>query len=61
MPERLRDAMRAALLAMGDDAAGRAALAAGFVTRLAPVSDATYDDIRAMLAVSEAAGVRTLG
>jgi len=60
VPERLRAAMRAALLAMGDDVAGRAALAPGFVTRFVPVTDATYDDIRAMLAVSEAAGVRTI-
>jgi hypothetical protein len=57
----LREAMRAALLAMGDDPVARAALAPGFVTRFAPVTDATYDDIRAMIAVSEAAGVRTLG
>jgi phosphonate transport system substrate-binding protein len=60
VPEALRAALRAALLAMGDDPAWRARLAPGFVTRFAPVTDATYDDIRAMLAVSEAAGVRTI-
>jgi phosphonate transport system substrate-binding protein len=60
VPEALRGALRAALLAMGDDPAWRARLAPGFVTRFAPVTDATYDDIRAMLAVSEAAGVRTI-
>ena len=52
----LKDALRAAFHAMGDDPTMRAALDAGFVARFVPINDATYDDIRAMVAAAEAAG-----
>ena len=60
LPARLREAIRAALLAMADDPAARGPLAHGFVARFAPVDDASYDDIRAMLAAVEAAAFTTL-
>ena len=60
LPARLRAAIRAALLAMGDDPAARGPLAHGFIARFAPVDDASYDDIRAMLAAVEAAAFTTL-
>jgi phosphonate transport system substrate-binding protein len=50
----LKEGVAAALLAMGDDPAGRAHLAHGFVERFAAVSDADYDGIRVMLAAAEA-------
>jgi phosphonate transport system substrate-binding protein len=56
LPETLRAQMRAALLSMTEDPAARAVLAGGFVERLAPVDDSTYDDIRHMRAAAEAAG-----
>jgi phosphonate transport system substrate-binding protein len=57
LPADLRAAVRAALLAMGEDPAARALLGRGFVERFAPVGDADYDDIRGMLAAVEAAGL----
>jgi phosphate/phosphite/phosphonate ABC transporter binding protein len=60
LPAALKDALRAALLAMGDDTSQRAALDAGFIARFAPVTDADYDDIRAMVAAAEAADFLTL-
>ena len=50
LPEADRAAARETLLALGDDPAARAVLAHGFVERFAPVTDADYDSIRAMLA-----------
>lgn len=41
------DALRAALVALADDAEGRAALALGRITRLAAVDDGAYDVVRA--------------
>lgn len=60
LPDALKDAMRAALRAMGDDPAMRAALDHGFIARFVPVADATYDDIRAMVRAAEAVGFSTL-
>jgi phosphonate transport system substrate-binding protein len=60
LPTALKDALRAALLAMGDDPSQRAALDAGFIARFAPIMDADYDGIRAMVAAAEAADFLTL-
>lgn len=60
LPEEMRDALREALVAMGADAAARERLAYGFIERFIPVTDARYDDIRAMVAAAEAAGFLTL-
>jgi phosphonate transport system substrate-binding protein len=58
----LKDDLRTALYAMGDDPDPRvrAQLDYGFVARFIPVADATYDDIRAMIAAAEAADFATL-
>jgi phosphonate transport system substrate-binding protein len=56
----LKDALRAAFHTIGDDPTMRGALDAGFITRFDPIDDATYDDIRAMVAAAEAAGFREL-
>lgn len=48
----LRQAIRAALLEMGQDASGQAVLHAYHVTRFAPVRDADYDPIRRMDALA---------
>jgi phosphonate transport system substrate-binding protein len=55
LPPPIRAEVRRVLLAMGDDPRAAAALAQGFVNHFAPVTDATYDDIRKMLAAAEAA------
>jgi len=60
VPDALKDDLRAALWAMGDDPSVRARLDHGFVARFIPVADAAYDDIRAMVAAAEAAGFTTL-
>jgi phosphonate transport system substrate-binding protein len=60
LPTALRDDLQAALLAMGDDAAMREWLEYGFIERFVPVTDARYDDIRAMVAAAEAADFLTL-
>jgi phosphonate transport system substrate-binding protein len=60
LPWRLREDIRAVLLAMAEDPAARARLAGGLVERFVPVSDSTYDDIRAMLAAAEAAAFLTI-
>jgi phosphonate transport system substrate-binding protein len=56
----LRDAVRDAILALGDDATIRERLAVGFVERFVPVGPADYDDIRAMLDACERAGFLVL-
>lgn len=56
LPAAEKAAARAALLALADDPAARRVLAHGFVERFAPVADADYDSIRAMLADCERAG-----
>lgn len=60
LPASLRAELRAALVAVIDEPGAREALAAGFVERLAPVTDADYDDIRGMLAAAEQADFLTL-
>src|SRR5215210_8856859 len=49
LPDELKAAIRAALLAMGDDPVARARLADGFIERFVPVTDEDYDNVRAML------------
>jgi phosphonate transport system substrate-binding protein len=61
VPEDLRDAIREVLLGMDDDAAARRRLAHGMVERFVPVGPTDYDDIRAMLDATEAAGINALG
>ncbi len=56
LPERVKAGLREALLGMRHDPAAKAPLARALVARFAPVTDASYDDIRHMLAVVEAAG-----
>lgn len=56
----LKDELRAVLCAMGDDPGVRDTLDYGFVARFVVVTDALYDDIRAMVAAAEAAGFVTL-
>jgi phosphonate transport system substrate-binding protein len=53
LQDSLKGDVQAALLAMGNDPAGRAQLAHGFVERFVPVADADYDSIRVMLAAAE--------
>ncbi|HXG09186.1 MAG TPA: PhnD/SsuA/transferrin family substrate-binding protein [Gemmataceae bacterium] len=60
LPEPLKAALRGALLEMGGDPAARPHLARALVERFTPVTDATYDDIRTMLTVVEAAGFLNL-
>jgi phosphonate transport system substrate-binding protein len=56
----LKSELRDVLVELADDAEGRAQLAHGFVERFVAVDDSDYDDIRAMLAVTEAAEFLTL-
>jgi phosphonate transport system substrate-binding protein len=56
LPPPLKEALRAAFHTMGDEPTMRATLDAGFIARFVPIDDATYDDIRAMVAAAEAAG-----
>jgi phosphonate transport system substrate-binding protein len=60
LPEELKAAMRTLLVRMENDPIAKVRLAQGFVERFVPVTDSTYDDIRAMLAAAEAAGFMTL-
>jgi phosphonate transport system substrate-binding protein len=60
MPAGLQADLRAVLLAMGDEPAYRPRLAYGLVDRFVAVDDATYDDIREMLAAAERVGFLTL-
>jgi phosphonate transport system substrate-binding protein len=55
VPDALKDDLRTALYAMGDDPTVRDMLDYGFVARFVPIVDGTYDDIRAMVAAAEAA------
>ena len=59
LPDGFKDDLRAVLVEMAGDPAAREALARGFVERFVPVTDRDYDDIRAMRAAAEAAGLRT--
>ena len=56
----LRARLRACLLDMGADPAGRAVLAAGRLAGFVPMRDADYDPIREMTRRAEAAGFLTL-
>lgn len=60
LPRSLKHQIRAALVGLADHAAGRAALAHGFIERFVPVNDATYDPIRAMVHAAEAADFLTI-
>jgi ABC-type phosphate/phosphonate transport system substrate-binding protein len=56
LPNTLKDELRAAFYAMGEDPGLRAVLDDGFIERFVQVTDATYDDIRAMVEAAEAGG-----
>lgn len=60
VPVDLREAVREVLLAMDDDSRARPRLAVGLVERFVPVGSSDYDDIRAMLDATEAAGFTDL-
>ena len=60
LPEVVKDQVRELLVGLGDDPAARSVLDYGLIDRFAPVADAAYDDIRAMLAAIEAAGWTSL-
>jgi phosphonate transport system substrate-binding protein len=60
LPARLKEQVRELLVGLGDEPDARPVLDYGLVDRFAPVGDAAYDDIRAMLATIEAAGWTTL-
>jgi phosphonate transport system substrate-binding protein len=60
LPAPLKEAVRAALVGMADEPAGRAALARGLVERFVPVTDACYDDLRRMRGACAAADFLTL-
>jgi len=60
LPDGLKADLQAVLLTMHNDPAARAPLSHGLVERFASVTDATYDDIRRMLAAAESANFLTL-
>jgi phosphonate transport system substrate-binding protein len=60
LPQRLRAALRAFLLDLANDPAARPHLDRAFVQGFEAVSDASYNDIRTMLAAAEAAGFLAL-
>jgi phosphonate transport system substrate-binding protein len=60
LPDALKDQVQELLVALADDPAARPVLGYGLIDRFAPISDAAYDDIRAMLATIEAAGWTSL-
>jgi phosphonate transport system substrate-binding protein len=60
VPLHLRQAVVEVLLAMGDDPAPRERLELGLVERFVPAAPSSYDDIRAMLDATEAAGFTVL-
>jgi phosphonate transport system substrate-binding protein len=60
LPDGLKSDLQALLLTMHEDPLAQAKLAVGLVERFAPVTDASYDDIRHMLNASEAANFLTL-
>jgi phosphonate transport system substrate-binding protein len=60
LPDQLKDEVRELLVGLGHDPSARPALAHGFIERFASVDDATYDDIRAMLATIQAGGWTSL-
>jgi phosphonate transport system substrate-binding protein len=56
LPEGLKADLRAVFLEIGQDPGARRALEQGLIRRFAAVDDSTYDDIREMIRVCEAAG-----
>jgi len=60
LPDACKREVRALLVELGDDPTARPALDHGLIERFVAVDDAAYDDIRAMLAVIEAAGWTSL-
>jgi phosphonate transport system substrate-binding protein len=60
LPQTLRAELQSALLTLHHHPAAPAALAHGFITHLAPITDATYDDVRAMMDTADAANLTTL-
>ena len=56
LPEQLKDRVRELLVGLGDDASARPVLEHGFIQGFTAIDDAAYDDIRAMVAVIQAAG-----
>ena len=60
LPAELRAELRRAFVEMGRDPAARDGLALGMVERFVSADDATYADIREMLAATEAAGFTDL-
>jgi phosphonate transport system substrate-binding protein len=60
LPAGLRQDLREVLLQMADDPVARDRLGRGLVERFVPISDASYDDIRTMLAAAEAAAFLTI-
>jgi phosphonate transport system substrate-binding protein len=60
LPQRLRAELRAVLLGLAAEEEARPHLARALVEGFAPVTDATYDPIRAMLAAAERANFLTL-
>jgi ABC-type phosphate/phosphonate transport system substrate-binding protein len=60
LPEQLKGEVRDLLVELGDDPTARPVLNHGFIDHFAPVDDAAYDNIRAMLTVIEAAGWTSL-
>jgi phosphonate transport system substrate-binding protein len=60
LPDRLKHEVRHLLVTLGDDPTARPMLDHGVIDHFAPVDDAAYDDIRAMLTVIEAAGWTSL-
>jgi phosphonate transport system substrate-binding protein len=60
LPNSLKLEVKQALLEMSDDPAVESELARALVDRFEPVSDATYDEIRHMRAMAEAAQFLTI-
>jgi phosphonate transport system substrate-binding protein len=60
LPDALKDQVQELLVALAGDPAARPVLDYGLIDRFTPISDAAYDDIRAMLATIEAAGWTSL-
>lgn len=60
LPDSLKSDLQAVLVTLHSDPSARERLAHGFVERFVAVTDADYDDIRAMLAAAEAINFMTL-
>jgi phosphonate transport system substrate-binding protein len=60
LAQSLRSEIRKVLLEMEDDPAAQPQLARALIERFEPVSDSTYDDIRRMRTVAEAAQLLTI-